>query len=254
MLIVEDDPEMRRYLCDTLKRSYRIFEASDGEIGLSIARDIIPDIVISDVGMPVMDGLQLCRNLKDDERTSHIPVVLLTAMAAQGTKMAGLETGADDYIVKPFDWRELHTRVQNLVEGRKHLRERFSRTTLLKPSEMAVTSMDEAFLMKVLASIEQSMGDEAFSVENLARDVAMSYSQLHRKLTALLNQSPNELIRSMRLQRAKDLIERGAGTISEIAYTVGFGSPAYLTKCFREQFGIVPSQVRRKSGAPPPGV
>ena len=254
MLIVEDDPEMRRYLCDTLKRSYRIFEASDGEIGLSIARDIIPDIVISDVGMPVMDGLQLCRNLKDDERTSHIPVVLLTAMAAQGTKMAGLETGADDYIVKPFDWRELHTRVQNLVEGRKHLRERFSRTTLLKPSEMAVTSMDEAFLIKVLASIERSMGDEAFSVENLARDVAMSYSQLHRKLTALLNQSPNELIRSTRLQRARDLIERGAGTISEIAYTVGFGSPAYLTKCFREQFGIVPSQVKRKSGAPPPGV
>lgn len=254
MLIVEDDPDMRRYLCDNLKRSFRIFEASDGEIGLAIARDIIPDIVISDVGMPVMDGIQFCRNLKDDERTSHIPVVLLTAMAAQGTKMAGLETGADDYIVKPFDCLELETRVQNLVEGRKRLRERFSRTTLLKPSEIAITSMDEAFLMKVMVSIERSMGDEAFSVENLARDVAMSYSQLHRKLTALLNQSPNELIRSMRLQRARDLIEGDAGTISEIAYTVGFGSPAYLTKCFHEQFGIVPSQVRRKPGAPAPGV
>jgi DNA-binding response OmpR family regulator len=254
MLIVEDDPEMRRYLCDNLKKSFRIFEASDGEIGLSIARDIIPDIVISDIGMPVMDGIQLCRNLKDDERTSHIPVLFLTAKAAQDTKMAGLETGADDYMIKPFNWLEIETRVHNLVEGRKRLRERFARTTVLKPSEIAITSMDEAFLMKVLASIERSMGDETFSVENLARDVAMSYSQLHRKLTALLNQSPNQLIRSMRLQRAKDLLERDAGTISEIAYTVGFGSPAYLTKCFHEEFGIVPSQVRRKPSAPAPSV
>jgi len=254
MLIVEDDPDMRRYLCDNLKMSFRIFEASGGEIGLSIARDIIPDIVISDVGMPVVDGIQLCRNLKDDERTSHIPVLLLSAKVAQDTKTAGLETGADDYLTKPFDWKELETRVQNLVEGRKRLRERFSRISLRMPSEIAVTSIDETFMMKVMASIERSMGDETFSVENLARDVAMSYSQLHRKLTALLNQSPNQLIRSMRLQRAKDLIERDAGTISEIAYTVGFGSPAYLTKCFHEHFGIVPSQVKRKPGAPAPGV
>lgn len=254
MLIVEDDPDMRRHLCDNLESSFRIVEASDGEIGLSIARDIIPDIVISDVGMPLLDGIQLCRNLKEDERTSHIPVLLLTARAAQETKVAGLETGADDYILKPFDWPELETRVRNLVEGRKRLRERFARITLLKPSEIAITSMDERFLMKVMASIEQSMGDETFSVESLARDVAMSYSQLHRKLTALLNQSPNQLIRSVRLQRAKDLIERDAGTISEIAYTVGFGSPAYLTKCFHEQFGIVPSQVRRIPPTPTPGV
>ena len=254
MLIVEDDPDMRRHLCENLKSSFRIFEASDGEIGLSIARDIIPDIVISDVGMPVMDGIQLCQDLKEDERTSHIPVLLLTARAARHTKMAGLQTGADDYLLKPFDWPELETRVRNLVEGRKRLRERFARTTALKPSEIAVTSMDETFLMKVMASIERSMGDETFSVEDLARDVAMSYSQLHRKLTALLNQAPNQLIRSVRLQRAKDLIERDAGTISEIAYTVGFGSPAYLTKCFHEHFGIVPSKVRRKPRAPAPGV
>jgi signal transduction histidine kinase/DNA-binding response OmpR family regulator len=254
MLIVEDDPDMRRFLCENLKNSFRIFEASDGEIGLSIAREVTPDIVISDVGMPAMDGIQLCRNLKDDERTSHIPVLLLTAKAAQDTKMAGFETGADDYITKPFDWLELETRVDNLVEGRRRLRERFARMTLLMPSEIAITSMDEVFLRKVMASIERSMGDETFSVEDLARDVAMSYSQVHRKLSALLSQSPNQLIRSMRLQRAKDLIERNAGTISEIAYTVGFGSPVYLTKCFREQFGIVPSQVRRKPNPPSPGV
>jgi signal transduction histidine kinase/DNA-binding response OmpR family regulator len=254
MLIVEDDPDMRRYLCNNLKGAFKIFEASDGEIGLSIARDIIPDIVVSDVAMPVMDGIRLSRCLKEDERTSHIPVLLLTARAARETKMAGLETGADDYMIKPFDLPELETRLHNLVEGRRRLRERFSRTTLLKPSEIAATSMDETFLNKVMASIEHSMGDETFSVEDLARDVAMSYSQLHRKVTALLNQSPNQLIRSMRLQRAKDLIERDAATISEIAYTVGFGSPAYLTKCFHEQFGVVPSQVRRKPGSPAGGI
>jgi signal transduction histidine kinase/DNA-binding response OmpR family regulator len=253
ILIVEDDLDMRRHLCENLKGSFSVYEASDGEIGLTIARDIIPDLVISDVSMPVMDGIQLCRNLKNDERTSHIPVLLLTARATQETKMAGLETGADDYVFKPFDWPELETRIRNLVEGRKRLRERFARTTALKPSEIAITSMDETFLMKVMASIERSMGDETFSVEHMAQDVAMSYSQLHRKLTALINQSPNQLIRSVRLQRAKDLIERGAGTISEIAYTVGFGSPAYLSKCFHEHFGIAPSQVKRRPATPAPG-
>lgn len=253
MLIVEDDPDLRRYLCYNLKGLFRIYEASDGEIGLSIARDIVPDIVISDIGMPVMDGIQLCHRLKSDERTSHVPVLLLTARASQETKLAGLEIGADDNISKPFSWEELVTRARNLVENRQKLRERFSRILPLTPSELGVTSMDESFLTKVMASIERSMGDESFSVEDLAEDVSMSYSHLHRKLTALLNQSPNQLIRSVRLQRAKDLLERDAGTISEIAYTVGFGSPAYLTKCFHEQFGIVPSQARKKPAAPPSG-
>lgn len=252
MLIVEDDPDMRRYLCDNLKNAFRVFEASDGEIGLSIARDIIPDIVVSDIGLPAMDGIQFCRTLKQDERTSHIPVLFLTARADQEMKLAGLETGADDYLTKPFHRDELELRVRNLVEGRRRLRERFGRTSALRPSDCSITSADKRFLEKVLGSIERSMGDETFSVENLARDVAMSYSQLHRKLTALLNQSPNHVIRSIRLQRAKDLIERDAGTISEIAYTVGFGSPAYLTKCFHEQFGIVPSQLKRRSGATSP--
>ncbi len=253
MLIVEDDPDMRRYLCDNLKQSFRILEASDGDIALATARDTLPDVVISDVSMPVMDGLQLCRHLKEDERTSHIPFVLLTASAGQEGKLRGLESGADDYLTKPFDWKELETRVHNLVEGRRRLREGFRQAFLLTSSATAAPSMDESFLMKVKSSIERSMGDEAFNVEDLAKDVAMSYSQLHRKLTALVNQSPNQLIRSMRLHRARELLERGAGTISEIAYTVGFGSPAYLTKCFREQFGTVPSEVKLKSSSPPSG-
>ena len=169
MLIVEDDPDLRRYLCDNLKKLFRIYEASDGEIGLSIARDIVPDIVISDISMPVMDGIQLCRSLKNDERTSHVPVLLLTARASQETQLAGLDIGADEYISKPFSWEELVARAQNLVENRKKLRERFSRILPLTPSELGVTSMDESFLTKVMASIERSMGDESFGVEDLAR-------------------------------------------------------------------------------------
>jgi len=142
-------------------------------------------------------------------------------------------------------------RVQSLVENRKRLRERFSRILPLTMSELGVTSIDELFLAKVMASIERSMGNESFGVEDLAEEVAMSYSHLHRKLTALLNQSPSQLIRSARLHRAKDLLEAGAGTVSEIAYTVGFGSPAYLTKCFHEQFGMVPSQIVKKGANSP---
>ncbi len=253
MLIAEDDTDMRRYLCDNLRHSFTIVEASDGDLALKTARDTVPDVVISDVSMPVMDGLELCRHLKNDERTCHIPFLLLTASAGASGRLTGLESGADDYLIKPFDWRELEARVRNLVEGRKRLREHFTQSLLRTPSPTAVPSMDASFLTKVRSSIERCMGDETFSVEDLARDVSMSYSQLHRKLSALLNQSPNQLIRSMRLHRAKDLIERRAGTISEIAYTVGFGSPAYLTKCFREQFGIVPSEVRHMSDLHVPG-
>jgi signal transduction histidine kinase/DNA-binding response OmpR family regulator len=252
VLLVEDDAALRRHLRDGLKGEFRIYEASDGDVGLSIARDVIPDIVISDIAMPGMTGIELCVKLKNDERTSHIPVLLLTADAAHDKKIQGLRTGADDYVTKPFDWQELTTRVRNLIDSRRRLRERFSNATGLKPSEIATSSMDEIFLERVMQTVERAMGDENFSVEELARDIGMSYSQLHRKLTALVNQSPNHFIRSMRLQRAKDLLERNAATVSEIAYTVGFASPAYFTKCFHQQFGIVPSGVKKKADSQDP--
>ena len=251
MLIIEDETEMRQFLRDSFKKKFKIFEASEAGIALTIAQDTIPDIVICDVVLSGTDGIHLCRSLKGDERTSHIPVVLLTAEASQDSRIAGLAAGADDYLTKPFDWPELVTRVQNLVDSRKQLRERYTRSSPLSLSEIAVSSMDQIFLQKVMTAVERSMGDETFGVEELARDVAMSYSQLHRKLTAILNQSPNQFIRSIRLHRAKELIERNAATISEIAYTVGFGSPAYFTKCFHEQFGIVPTQVEQKGTRPP---
>jgi transcriptional regulator GlxA family with amidase domain len=180
-----------------------------------------------------------------DEKTSHIPIILLTAKAGTENKIEGLETGADDYLTKPFDAKELLVRVKNLIDLRRKLRERFSVGQVLKPGDIAVTSIDDAFLKKAMSVVEQRLGDEDFGVEQFRNELGMSRTQLHRKLTALTNQSAGDFIRYMRLQRAKDLLKQNAGTVSEIAYQVGFNSVAYFTKCFREQFGTVPSDVRK---------
>jgi AraC-like DNA-binding protein len=195
--------------------------------------------------MPKKDGYELCKALKLDEKTSHIPIILLTAKAGTESKIEGLETGADDYLTKPFDAKELLVRVKNLIDLRRKLRERFSVGQVLKPGDIAVTSIDDAFLQKAMKLVEQRMGDEEFGVEQLRNELGMSRTQLHRKLTALTNQSAGDFIRYMRLQRAKDLLKQNAGTVSEIAYQVGFNSVAYFTKCFREQFGVVPSGARK---------
>ncbi len=161
--------------------------------------------------MPKKDGYEVCRDLKNDEKTSHIPIILLTAKAASENKIEGLETGADDYLIKPFDVKELIARIRNLIEVRRKLRERFSVGTVLKPGEIAVTSLDDAFLQRVIAVVEKNMGNEGFSVEDLGHEVGMSRVQIHRKLTALTNQSAGEFIRYMRLHRAMDMLKKRLG-------------------------------------------
>ncbi len=193
--------------------------------------------------MPVMDGFAMAEKLKRDERTSHIPVILLTAKAGQQHKLEGLQTGADDYLLKPFDAKELLTRIQNLINQRKLLRKKFSGDILLKPSEVSVNSADENFLTKVMEAIETNMQEEDFGVEQLAKAVAMSRSQLHRKLIALTGQSPSEVLRTTRLLRAKELLVKKAATPSEIAFKVGFNSHTYFSKCFKEEFGVSPSEI-----------
>jgi signal transduction histidine kinase/DNA-binding response OmpR family regulator len=244
ILIVEDNPDVQAYIAEQLKEEYRIEKAADGQEGLERAQDALPDLIISDVMMPKMDGVELCRRLKTDERSSHIPVILLTAKAEREDRHAGLETGADAYLTKPFDARELKIRVQQLIDQRRKLRERFASETLLKPREVAVTSTDESFLRRVLDTIEKYLDEETFSVVELGREVGMSRSQLHRKLKALTGQSPNQIIRNMRLQRARDLLEKGAGNASEVALMVGFSSLAYFSKCFKDAFGQTPSQLK----------
>jgi len=243
-LVVEDNPELQGYIREQLEGAFRVLLAPDGHEGLKSALRHIPDLVISDVMMPGMDGNALCAALKSDERTSHIPVVLLTARAGRDSKIEGLETGADDYLTKPFDARELLVRAQNLVHQREILRKQFSRTIVLRPQEIALTGADERFLQRIQQSLDDNLGNDQFSVEELASAAGMSRSQLHRKLTALIDQPPVEFIRNFRLRRAKEMLEAGAGNVSEIGYAVGFSSPAYFSKAFRDTFGVAPSELR----------
>ncbi len=242
VLVVDDNRDVRAYIRQYLEPAFKVVEAVDGVDGVEKAVEMVPDLIISDVMMPKRDGNELCRMLKTDEKTSHIPIIMLTAKADRESKVQGLETGADDYLIKPFDSKELLARVHNLIKQRQQLRERFSREIVLKPQEIAITPMDEVFLNKVKAAVDRHLGDEDFDVETLGREVGMSRMNVHRKLKALINQPASQFIRSMRLQRAVELLKQNAGTVAEIAYQVGFGSQAYFTKCFHEQFGCSPKE------------
>ena len=251
ILVVEDNADVRAYIKEYLAPEYHVSEAGDGAEGIEKALEVIPDLIISDVMMPKKDGYEVCRTLKLDEKTNHIPIILLTAKAASENKIEGLQGGADDYLIKPFEPKELLARVRNLIDLRRKLRERFNTAVPLKPGEIAVSSIDDVFLKKVAAVVEQRMSDEDLNVEDLGRDVGMSRSQLHRKLTALTNQSPSDFIRYMRLHRAMALLEGNAGTVSEVAYSVGFGDPSHFSRRFHELFGITPGEVRKAPSKEP---
>jgi len=196
--------------------------------------------------MPKIDGHQLTTELKQDEKTSHIPIIMLTAKAAFDNKIKGLKTGADDYIIKPFSAKELLVRVKNLIATRRQLRKQFSKATIIKPSDVTAVSMDQQFLQKVLNVVESNISDEQFSVDKLADEANMSVSQLNRKLGALIDQPAGRLIRSMRLQRASDLLKNNSGTISEICYQVGFNDQTSFTRAFKKRFGESPSKYKIK--------
>jgi len=242
LLIVEDNSDVRKYIISHLEEGYRIQEAVDGEDGLAQALNHIPDLILSDVMMPKMDGFELCEKLKTDEKTSHIPIIMLTAKATSKDKIEGYETGADDYIMKPFDAAELKVRIKNLIEIRKKLQEKFSSDDYAIPKELS--SIDELFLNKVLVVINEHISEENFSVELLSKESAMSKEQIYKKLKALTGKSPSLFLRSIRLVRAKKMIKEHKDTISEISYLVGFSSPAYFTKCFNEEFGYPPRDMQ----------
>ena len=242
LLIVEDNLDVTRYLKSLLNTDYNVYTAMNGREGLDKTLELIPDIVISDVMMPEMDGFTLCEKLKTDERTSHIPVILLTARSSDISKLEGLETGADDYLIKPVNAKELLIRIKNLIEQRRRLRERFSRDVTLSPKDIAVTSADQRFLEKAIEIVEKEMKEPDFSVEQFSKEVGMSTSQLYRKIHALTNQSPVEFIRTFRLKRAAFLFKQKFGNVAEIAFEVGFNNLSYFAKCFRELFGKSPSE------------
>lgn len=242
ILIVEDNADLRHFLGRRLREQYRIVEAENGLEGFKIAATTVPDLIISDVMMPVMDGISLSEKVKNDERTSHIPFVLLTARADSDSKIGGLDTGADAYLTKPFDLKELRVRIHHLIEGRKKLRERFSRSPSMKPSEIAVTSTDEKFLKKAMAILEENLARTDFDVGIFSREIGMSRTNLHRKLKALTDCSATEFIRVVRLQRAMYLLEHKFGNVTDVAYAVGFNSVSYFNKCFKKQYGKTASE------------
>jgi ligand-binding sensor domain-containing protein/signal transduction histidine kinase/DNA-binding response OmpR family regulator len=245
ILIVEDHSDLRKYIRENLSDNYQVIEAPNGKEGLKKAIEVIPDLIISDVMMPEMDGYAFCKKIKSNEKTNHIPVILLTAKASTEDKLEGLELGADDYLIKPFNPEELKLRVRNLIKTREELRKKFTSEMVLKPAEVIVPSSQVQFMERIKSIIEANMENEKFGVDQLSNEAGMSRSQLHRKLKAIIDQSTTEFIRNFRLQRAAQLILQDAGSMSEIAYKVGFNSQAYFNKSFQELFGCSPSEYKK---------
>ena len=243
ILVVEDNKDLSLYIQDVLKTQYRIIAASNGQEGLEKAVAEVPDLIISDVMMPKMNGEQLLKKIRSEIATSHIPVILLTAKAGLEHKLTGLKLGADEYLTKPFESKELLVRCANLIKTRKDLQIKFSQHLKVKADDIPLESKDALFLQQVMDTIKKNMDNEFFGVEDLAAEVALSRSQLNRKLKAICDQSPSSLIRTYRLSTAKELLENKTGNISEIAFQVGYSNISYFTKSFKKEFGLLPSEI-----------
>ncbi|NIM14951.1 MAG: response regulator [Candidatus Aminicenantes bacterium] len=241
ILVVEDSADLRDYMRRALEPHYRVVDAADGEEGIEKAKEIIPDLIVSDIMMPKKDGYELCRNLKNDIEICHIPVILLTAKASEEDVLQGLETGADDYITKPFNTMLLMARIKNLIDLRRQLQLKLNREMTRQPVEISVSPMDNEFIKDLQEVIEKNLGDPDFNVEELCKKLYMSRPTVYRKIQALTGESPTDFIRSYRLKRAAQLLESGFGSITEVAFEVGFSSRAYFTKCFKEKFHQLPS-------------
>ncbi len=246
ILIIDDNADVRDYVKSLLKEEYTVIEAPDGRAGLKKAMKYVPDAIICDVMMPVMDGLECCRKLKTELQTSHIPVMLLTACSLDEQRIQGFECGADSYISKPFNSKLLLVRLRNLMDNHKRLKQFFGdKTTLSKES---VSDVDKGFVDRFRELIEENLADSELSVEDLGGKMGLSRVQLYRKIKALTNYSPNELVRIARLKKAASLLASSEKTISEITYEVGFTSPSYFTKCYKDYFGESPTDFLKRRG------
>lgn len=248
VLIIDDNNGMRAYLRSILQDHYNVSEAVDGQQGLERARREVPKLVVCDVMMPVMDGLEFTRRLKADTATSHIPVILLTARSLSEQREEGYGTGADSYLTKPFTGSLLLARIDNLIHSRTLLRSLFSGNSKEEEKEEEMLgAQDQTFVTKLREVIRDNMGDSDFSVERIGEEIGLSRVQLYRKVKALTGQTPVELLRKARLERSRRLIEKTEKSVSEIAYEVGFTSPSYFNKCFKDEFGISPGAMREKA-------
>ncbi len=245
LLIVEDNADLVYFLHEILHHHYRVITATNGHEGLTLARRYIPDIIISDIMMPVMDGMRMLEQLKSDQRTSHIPVIMLTAKADQPSRLAGLEKGAEAYLSKPFQREELLIRLRKLLELRKILQKRFAAVENIPEQAPADMSLEDQFMARVRKILALHLDDETFSIAELCRELAMSRTQLYRKFAALTNMTVNQYLRRYRLYEARRLLLETDLSVSQVALEVGLPNPSYFSRVFTETFGINPSQVRK---------
>lgn len=252
VLLIEDNADVVTYLKTCLRGSYQVLVATDGKAGMERAIEAIPDLILSDVMMPEMDGFEVCKALKNDDRTSHIPIILLTAKADMESRLEGLDCGADAYLSKPFEPRELLLSIQNLLELRQRMQSHYLALGVERPEKAAESQQagkrESAFVQKTRAIVEQHLDDAQFSTEELGRLLAMSRSQLHRKLTALTGLSPNHFIRIVKLEKARRFLAETDMGIAEIAYRTGFSDPGYFSRLFRQEYGITPKEWRDGKG------
>ena len=256
VLIVDDNADIRTYLHSILQGQYSVLEAEDGKRGLELAREQVPDLIVSDVMMPVMNGLEFCQQVKKDDISSHIPVILLTARALEKHQIEGYESGADAYITKPFSPELLLARIDNLLQSRHQLKDLWGMKPAEQPAEelaqvpvkapsTAPAPIEDAFISRFKKMVEERLSDSNLSVEDLAADMGLSRVQLYRKVKALTGNTPIDLLRKARLAQAQKLLQESELSVSEIAYQVGFASPSYFTKCYKDEFGTVPGEVRK---------
>lgn len=243
ILVVEDNEDLRLVLQTELEDDYEVLLAKDGREGLELAVLHVPDLVITDVVMPVMFGLDLCKELKTNEVTNHIPVVMLTARSKEDEQIEGLEHGANDYISKPFSVPILKMRVRNLLESRRNYRNRILQQ-VDDTGGIEAVPFEDRFMERIVKQVGEQMSDPDFRVESLSTAMNMAERTLQRKLKAMTNQTPQELIRSMRLNRARDLLENSNLSVSEVAFQVGYLEPTNFSRSFKKQFGFSPSQLR----------
>jgi len=245
LLVVEDSPDLVEYLSAILGNEYHLEIASNGREGLQKAMEYIPDIILSDVMMPEMDGIAMLEKLKTDQRTSHIPVVMLTAKADIASKLIGLERGADDYLAKPFNEDELHIRLKKLIELRKVLRQRYASMETLPKTDDKAIKIEDAFMLKIRSIMEAHLDNDQFGIQQLCKEIGMSRAQLYRKFKSLTDKTVNDYLINFRLFKAKEMLLNSDLNVSEVAYEVGFKNLSHFSRAFREAFGLNPSGVRK---------
>jgi signal transduction histidine kinase/ligand-binding sensor domain-containing protein/DNA-binding response OmpR family regulator len=251
ILLVDDNDDFRYFMRDTLKDNFSLIDASNGKEAWEKILAFSPDIIISDVMMPEMDGYELCAKVKNDLRTSHIPLILLTAHTAKEQELHGLETGADDYITKPFHFDILVLRINKMLELRSHRQKKFKNQVEIQPAEITITPLDEKLIKQAIKLVEDHIADSEFSVERLSKELGISRVHLYKKMISITGKSPIEFIRIIRLKRAAQLLRKSQLQISEIAYQVGFNNPKNFSKYFKEEFDVLPSQYQRNASKYP---